>query len=142
MKKKFTIILILCLVIITGCGKKNKLSSDVLDKQSKYKEGIGKTNESKIVVKYINDQKEEVYYVYQLSNNTFLELGYTFHNNKESFDKAIEKYKDNTFYGLKSYEDAYVTVINLERGKNESKEELRDGILNKYKGKKEFEIIK
>lgn len=135
MKNKIFIILLICLISV-GCARVDKASKDVLEKQQKVIQTIGKSNKEKLVIKIKDKKKDSSYYVYQFNSINYTQFLYTLHNTKKSFDASIEKYKNNAYYALKKDEESYVTIVTLQKG-TDSYETVK----KEYNNKKRYEII-
>lgn len=128
--KKY-IVIICCLVLLTGCGNKNKLSDEILESRENILNLIGATDDNRIVIKSENNDNE-LYYVYEISTSSFVEYLYTFYSSEEEYTAGVEKYGDNTYYSLQKYEDALVLKITMERGKQNGDDDLYTTIMNRY----------
>lgn len=133
--KKITILL-LVLVLLTGCGK---LSKDVIKQRGDFVSSIGVTNDKKIV---ISNKKKNQYYVYYISSDySYMSYLYIMHNNKKDYDKYIKDKDSISYYDIKKYDNLLITRINYLSGSSRDNKSIKDEIIEKYKNDKNYEII-
>lgn len=142
MKKILICIIIINILFLTGCSKEKEYNDELNKYREKVVNIIGKSDNNKIVIKTLNKNHEDAYYVYHVTNTNYIEYLYTFHQDEESYNKAIDNYKFNTYYNLEKYPESYVTMITLEKASKKDNENLYDTIMNKYQDKKNYKIIK
>lgn len=104
-------------------------------------DSIGKTSDTRIVVKRLDTKDFASYFVITLTQSGFEEFNYRFYNNKEEYDEWVLKYED-PLYQLEKNEKALVTKIFAQRGNKVVNESIYDSIMKKYSDKDKYEIIK
>lgn len=104
-------------------------------------DSIGKTSDTRIVVKRLDTKDFASYFVITLTQSGFEEFNYRFYNNKEEYDEWVLKYED-PLYQLEKNEKALVTKIFAQRGNKVVNESIYDSIMKKYSDKEKYEIIK
>lgn len=104
-------------------------------------DSIGKTSDTRIVVKRLDTKDFASYFVITLTQSGFEEFNYRFYNNKEEYYEWVLKYED-PLYQLEKNEKALVTKIFAQRGNKVVNESIYDSIMKKYSDKDKYEIIK
>lgn len=137
---KKILVLLLVLLLLVGCKDKEKEEMSLKEKRVDYIEVLETVNDKKKVVRFKNEEDEVCYYVYDINNNQYDLKVVTLHDDKDSYNVAIEKYEDAPFYNLVKEEDILITEITLQ--KNKKMDTDIDGYLeDKYKDKDEFKIL-
>ena len=109
MKKKVLLIIMIMLILITGCGK--KLDEKILEKQSIVVKNIGVSNDN-----YLVYNKDNLYYVYYINNTNYTGYLYTLHKSVEEYNEYKEKYKGDISANISFNDESYLTVIRVDTG--------------------------
>ena len=109
MKKKVLLIIMIMLILITGCGK--KLDEKILEKQSIVVKNIGVSNDN-----YLVYNKDNLYYVYYISDTNYTRYSYTLHKSVEEYNEYKEKYKGDISANISFNDESYLTVIRVDTG--------------------------
>lgn len=138
--KKIIVVLLISLLVLTGCKKTEKLSSEVLKAREDIVSSLGKTNDKQIIINFKNNAKENCYYLFTVTDTSYIQYLYTFHDSQSSYDNYLEKYQDS-YYELAKYNDALVTKITLQKASQKGSENMYNTIIDKYQDKK-YNLIK
>lgn len=109
MKKKVLLIVMIMLIAIAGCGK--KLDEKILEKQSIVVKNIGVSNDN-----YLVYNKDNLYYVYYVSDTNYTGYLYTLHKSVEEYNEYKEKYKGDINANISFNDESYLTVIRVDTG--------------------------
>jgi hypothetical protein len=139
MKKKILVILVL-LLIVTGCGKKKELIAPELEGiREKVVEMIGKTNDKHVVIKFEDANKYDNFYVYEIENQGYTKYQYILYPNKEKYNTAKSNI-DQKKYSMVAYDDSYTIRLLINKYTSTSGN-IKDEIINNYKDLKKYTII-
>lgn len=146
MKKKVFIIISVLLILLLIIGLFKFFNNDQHDleidkKREKVVKNIGVTNDKQVIVKFKNEDKEDSYYLFYITDKGYTQYLYIFHDDKECYDEYIEKYITEPKYSLRYEDDTYLTIVKLSDATNKENINVKDYLLDKYSNKK-FEIIK
>lgn len=144
MKKKYALIIIVILIVISFILSYNWGSEDkreLLSSREKIIKSLGVSTSDRIIIKKLDVEKEEDYYVFIINKSGFEQYVYRFFDKREDYDSWVETYSSG-IYRLEKDEKALMTKIFAQSGQKNTNESLEDSILKKYSDTEKYEIIK
>jgi hypothetical protein len=140
---KKILIVFMMILVLTGCGKKEESvnkKNDNDDRRTSFVDGLGVTNDKKVVINYLNGNKENCYYLFYITGTRYTLKQFTLHDNKESYTNYVNKYMTSTNYDLVKYPDLKITEITLQKNFNTESKDPVKFITDKYSDKK-YKVI-
>lgn len=137
MNKRLFLMVLVVLVLLTGCG--NKLSKDVINQRNKFIDSLGVTSDERIIVR--NKKKNQYYEYIIVNNNSYKSYLYILHNSKEEYEKYISEKENTKYYELKKYDNSLITRVNYLSGYARDNENIRDEIISNFNKGKKYVII-
>lgn len=132
--KRFSLLLLVVL-LLCSCGKKEELSKETTDAQLKLIDNITSSSPDKTVIEFLNEDNEKSYYIYYISGVSYKSYLEIIHNNKKSYEEYITDFQSKLFYNLEYDKKTLSTKIFIGEGIIDSKESFIKKIEKKYSSK-------
>lgn len=130
MRKKILLIILVLLIMTTGCGK--KLDKEIVEKQEIVIKNIGVSNDN-----YYVYNKDNRYYIYFVSDTNYTGYLYILHKSESEYKDYKEKYKGDINANISFNDESYLTQIKVDSGI--VNDNLKSNLDKKYKG---YELVK
>ncbi len=127
MKKRILLIVMIMLIILTGCGE--KLDKEIIEKQDNVIKNIGVSKDG-----YYVYNKDNKYYIYFASDTNYTGYLYILHKSEKAYNEYKDKYKGDVKSNISYDDEAYLTIIKIDSGIVD--DDFKKNLESKHKGYK------